>query len=89
MSRFLRNIGIMIIASISLSSCNENGYPIKGNTLVVTNEYAIDENLSLYTLKYEDTRAKGLGKPTSIIRMKYDRKAFEVGDKVKLIKSEE
>ena len=70
------------------SSCEEVGYPIKGNTFVVTNEYAIDENISLYTLKYEDTRADGLGEPISIIRMKYDRKAFEVGDTIKLVKVE-
>lgn len=76
------------MVTVMCASCNENNRPIKGNTLVVTNEYAIDENLSLYTLEYEDTRADGLGEPTSIIRMKYDRKAFEVGDTVKLVKIE-
>lgn len=79
---------IILIASFMCTSCNENGYPIDGNTLVITNEYAMDENLSLYTLKYEDTRASGLGEPTSIIRMMYDRNAFEVGDTLKLVKVE-
>jgi hypothetical protein len=46
----------------------------------------MDENLSLYTLKYDDTRANVPGEPTSIIRMMYDRNAFEVGDTLKLIK---
>ena len=76
------------MVTVMCASCNENNRPIKGNTLVFTNEYAIDENLSLYTLEYEDTRPKGLGGPISIIRMKYDRKAFEVGDTVKLVKIE-
>ena len=71
------------------SSCENMGYPIKGNTLVVINEESIDENISLYTLKYEDTRVDGLGEPISIIGMKYDRKAFEVGDTIKLVKVED
>ena len=76
------------MVTVMCASCNENGYPVKGNTLVVTNERAIDENFSLYTLRYEDTRADGLGEPTSIIRMKYDRIAFEVGDTIKIVKVE-
>lgn len=76
------------MVTVMCASCEDVGYPIKGNTFVVTNEYAIDGNISLYTLKYEDTRADGLGKPISIIRMKYDRKAFEVGDTIKLVKVE-
>ena len=87
MKKILKYITLLMV-TVMCASCNENNFPIKGNTLVVTNEYAIDESLSLYTLKYEDTRAKGLGEPTSIIRMKYDRKAFEVGDTVKLVKNE-
>lgn len=80
---------VTIVVAFMCTSCNGNGYPINGNTLVITNEYALDENLSLYTLKYEDTRASGLGEPISIIRMKYDRNAFEVGDTIKLVKSED
>lgn len=88
----MKRILIYIVTTVVVfmcTSCNNNGYPINGNTLVVTNEYAIDENLSLYTLTYEDTRAHGPGEPSSIIRMKYDRNAFEVGDTVKLVKVED
>lgn len=79
----------ILIASFMCTSCGESRYPIDGNTLIITNEYALDENFSLYTLKYEDTRASGLGEPISIIRMKYDRNAFEVGDTIKLVKVED
>ena len=78
-----------LFATFMCTSCGESHYPIDGNTLVVTNEYTLDENLSLYTLKYADTRAQGLGEPTSIIRMKYDKNAFEAGDTVKLVKVED
>lgn len=80
---------VILIASFMCTSCGDSHYPIDGNTLVITNEYALDENFSLYTLKYEDTRASGLGEPISIIRMKYDRNAFEVGDTLKLVKVED
>lgn len=85
MKKILKYVTLLVV-TVMCASCGDNSYPINGNTLVVTNEYAMDENLSLYTLKYEDTRASGLGEPTSIIRMKYDRKAFEVGDTIKLVK---
>ena len=87
MKKILTCFVIMVVAVIC-TSCNGNSYPIDGNTLIITNEYSLDENFSLYTLKYEDTRASGLGEPISIIRMKYDRNAFEVGDTIKLIKVE-
>lgn len=80
---------VTIVVAFMCASCNGNGYPINGNTLVITNEYALDENLSLYTLKYADTRASGLGEPESIIRMQYGRNAFEVGDTLKLVKVED
>lgn len=85
----MKKILIYLVTLVDIfmcSSCKDSGYPIEGNTLVVTNEYAVDENISLYTLKYDDTRASGLGVPVSRIRMKYDRKAFEVGDTVKIVK---
>ena len=87
MKKILKYITLLMV-TVMCASCIENDYPIKGNTLVVTNERAIDENFSLYTLRYEDTRADGLGEPISIIRMKYDRKAFEVGDTIKIVKVE-
>lgn len=88
MKRILIYIAIIVVTFIC-TSCNKTGYPIDGNTLVIINEYYIDENISVYTLQYEDTRAHGPGEPTSIIRMKYDRNAFEVGDTVKLVKVED
>ena len=87
MKKILKYITLLMV-TVMCASCEDVDYPIKGNTFVVTNEHSIDGNISLYTLKYEDTRADGLGEPTSIIRMKYDRKAFEVGDTIKLVKVE-
>lgn len=88
MKRILICIATIVVAFMC-TSCGDNSYPINGNTLVVINEYAIDENLSVYTLKYADTRAQGLGNPESIIRMKYNRNVFEAGDTVKLVKVED
>lgn len=88
MKRILIYIATIVVTFIC-TSCNKTGYPIDGNTLVIINEYYIDENISVYTLQYEYTGAQGPGEPSSIIRMKYDRNAFEVGDTVKLVKVED
>lgn len=82
MKKFLKYI-ILLIVTVMCASCGN--YPIKGNTLVVTNEFAINENLSAYTLEYEDTRDNS----PSFIKMIYDRNAFEVGDTLKLVKAKE
>lgn len=86
MSRFLRNIGIMIIASISLSSCNEY---IRMETMTITGEQTYKlygkSGLSLYEIQYKTVNVNnGL-----TIYVVAESDLFEVGDKVKLIKSEE
>lgn len=86
MSRFLRNIGIMIIASISLSSCNEY---IRMETMTITGEQTYKSygksGLTLYEIQYK-TPNSNKGFPIYVIA---NSDLFEVGDKVKLIKSEE
>ena len=76
----------MIIASISLSSCNEY---IRMETMTITGEQAYKlhgkSGLSLYEIQYKTVNVKkGL-----TIYVVANSDLFEVGDKVKLIKSEE
>ena len=86
MSRFLRNIGIMLITSISLSSCTEF---IKMETMTITGEQTYrligKSGLSLYEIQYKTTNAN-YGNTIYVVA---ESDLFEVGDKVKLIKSEE
>lgn len=86
MSRFLRNIGIMLIASISLSSCNEH---IRMETMTITGEQTYKlinkSGLSLYQIQYKITTSNF----SHTIYVVAESDLFEVGDKVKLIKSEE
>lgn len=86
MSRFLRNIGIMLIASISLSSCNEH-IKMETMTVIEEKEYKLRDRskASLYTIHYS-TRNINNGCRIYVVA---ESDLFEVGDKVKLIKSEE
>ena len=76
----------MIIASISLSSCNEH---IRMETMTITGEQTYKlygkSGLSLYEIQYKTVNINnGL-----TIYVVANSDLFEVGDKVKLIKSEE
>lgn len=86
MSRFLRNIGIMLIASISLSSCNEH-IKMETMTVIEEKEYILIDRpkTSLYTIHYCTSNVSNGCR----IYVVANSDLFEVGDKVKLIKSEE
>ena len=49
MKRILIYIATIVVTFIC-TSCNENGYPIDGNTLVIINEYYIEGRYSITLL---------------------------------------
>ena len=58
-------------------------------SLLKEETYGAIDSLSLYTLRYKDNRLSGTGNPTSELDLIMNKNAFEVGDKVKLVKLEE
>ena len=89
MKRILIYIATLVVAFMCSSCCFE--YAMKGDTFTVIKEEKYDDidNLSLYTLRYEDNRMTGMGEPTSELYVIMNKNVFEVGDKVKLVKVEE
>lgn len=93
MKRILIHITTWIVAfwatAFMCASCGE--FAMTGDTLTVIKEekYLNVDSLSLYTLKYKDNRLSGCGNPTSELYMIMNKNAFEVGDKVKLVKVED
>lgn len=77
------------MVTVMCSSCGD--YAMKSDTFTVIKEEEYDtiDSLSLYTLRYEDNRIDGTGEPISELDVIMNKNAFEVGDKVKLIKVEE
>lgn len=63
---------------------------MRGDTFTVVEEsrYHTD-SLSKYILEYKDNRMAGTGEPKSELEVICHKDAFDVGDKVKLIKIEE
>ena len=59
------------------------------NTDIKEEKYGAIDSLSLYTLRYKDNRIAGTGNPSSELDVIMNKNAFEVGDKVKLVKVEE
>lgn len=83
MKRILICIATLVVAFMC-TSCGE--YSMKGDTFTVVKEENFgNDTLSLYTLEYKDNRLSGTGIPTVIM----NKNAFEVGDKVKLVKAED
>lgn len=78
----------MFIGCVSCGGTDAS-FAIVGDTLLVVGEHYHDETQSMYLLQYDDNRSGGMGKPISFLGMVYDRNAFEVGDKVKIVKVEE
>lgn len=84
MKNILKYIGVLLIMSMCFTSCSEH---IKMETMVVIKEetynYYNDKSKSLYTIKYKTANMNnGL-----TIYVVADQDAFEVGDKVKLVKN--
>lgn len=84
MKNILKYIGVLLIMSMCFTSCSEH---IKMETMVVIKEetynYHNDKSKSLYTIKYKSANMNnGL-----TIYVVADQDAFEVGDKLKLVKN--
>lgn len=86
MKNILKYIGVLLIMNMCFTSCNEH---IKMETMVVIKEetynYYNDRSTSksLYTIKYKSANMNnGL-----TIYVVADKDAFEVGDKLKLVKN--
>lgn len=89
MKKILKCIVLTIAISV-LASCGANHYTMRGDTFTVVEESAYHpDSLSLYVLKYKDNRMSGTGNPISELEVILHKDAFEVGDKVKLVKIEE
>ena len=88
MERILICIAIWVVAFMC-SSCVDHS--MKGDTFTVIKEekYGTTDSLSLYTLRYKDNRLAGTGEPISELDVIMNKNAFEVGDKVKIVKVEE
>ncbi len=87
MKRILICIATLVVAFM-FTSCGE--YSMKGDTFTVVKEKNFgNDTLSLYTLRYKDNRLSGWGDPTSELDVIMNKNAFEVGDKVKLVKVED
>lgn len=77
-------IATLVVAFMS-TSCGE--FSMKGDTFTVVKEENFgNDTLSLYTLRYKDNRLSGTGTSTSELDVIMNKNAFEVGDKVKLVK---
>lgn len=89
MKKILICIATLVVAFMCTSCCLE--FPMRGDTFTVIKEeqYGAIDSLSLYTLRYKDDRIAGTGYPTSELEVIMNKNAFEVGDKVKLVKVEE
>ena len=71
------------------ASCGVDRCTMKGDTFTVVEESAYHpDSLSKYVLKYKNNRVEGTGSSMSELEVILHRDAFEVGDKVKLIKIE-
>ena len=94
MKNILTHIATLVVAFwatafMCTSCCLE--FAMKSDTFVVIKEEKYDDidSLSLYTLRYEDNRMNGMGEQISELDVIMNKNAFEVGDKVKLVKVED
>jgi hypothetical protein len=90
MKRILICIATLIVAFMC-ASCGDITYTMRGDTFTVIAEekYGDIDSLSLYILRYKDNRMSGTQNPTSELLVIMNKNAFEVGDKVKLVKAED
>ena len=90
MKRILICIATLVVAFMC-ASCRDLDFSMRGDTFTVIAEekYGVIDSLSLYTLIYKDNRMDGTGEPISDFYVIMNKNAFEVGDKVKLVKAED
>lgn len=93
MKRILIHIATWIVVfwatAFMCASCGK--FTMRGDTfeVIVEEKYGDIDSLSLYILRYKDNRMSGTGKPASDFYVIMNKNAFEVGDKVKLVKAED
>ena len=93
MKKILIHIATWIVAfwatAFMCVSCGE--FTMRGDTFTVIAEEKYDDvdSLSLYILRYKDNRMSVPGEPASDFYVIMNKNAFEVGDKVKLVKAED
>ena len=89
MNRILICIATLVVAFMC-ASCGDLDRSMRGDTFtVIAEEKWCYDSLSRYTLRYKDNRMSGTGNPTSELHVIMNKNAFEVGDKVKLVKAED
>ena len=94
MKKILIHIATWIVAfwatAFMCASCRDLDFPMRGDTFTVIAEETFgNDSLSRYTLRYKDNRIAGTVAPVSELHVIMNKNAFEVGDKVKLVKVEE
>lgn len=94
MKNILIHIATWVVAfwatAFMCTSCGD--FSMRGDTFTVIKEENFgNDTLSLYTLRYKDNRLSGTGTPTPTLELDVimNKNAFEVGDKVKLVKMED
>jgi hypothetical protein len=77
------------VTAFMCASCGADHYTMRDDTFTVVEESKYHpDSLSKYILEYKDNRMEGTGEPISELEVILHRDAFEVGDKVKLVKIE-
>jgi len=92
MKNILIHIATWIAAFwVTVFMCASCGEPsMRGDTFTVVEESTFyTDSLSKYVLKYKNNRIGGAGNSKSELKVILHKDAFEVGDKVKLVKIEE
>ncbi len=92
MKKFI--LGIVMVLSMTACSCKSSEHTLKENVLTVVGEKVLysndpDTDISIYTLQYCNTVAKGWGSQKSTVQLIGMKDAFEVGDKLQIVKIEE
>ena len=92
MKKFI--LGIVMVLSMTACSCKSSEHTLKENVLTVVGEEVFcsndpDTDISIYTLQYCNTVVKGWGSQKSTVQLIGMKDAFEVGDKLQIVKIEE
>lgn len=91
MKKFI--LGIVMVLSLTACSCKPSEHTLKENVLTVVGEEVFyskdtDTDISIYTLQYSNTVLRGCGSQTSTVQLIGNKDAFEVGDKLQIVKIE-
>jgi uncharacterized protein YxeA len=87
MKKIIKNICILVLMLIGCISCqHHNKYTIRDNKFIVVSEEKYKDKFSVYTLEFNNTVIDGFGSKRTHITLIYDSDAFEVHDKVKIVK---